>query len=128
MQHPICAARDAQYRAARAAARIGVRHPLARLLLAAAAVAAGTAWDAGHRVADLHCTRSGEQMTTKHTHGPNFGRRIDGCPRCEELTAGAAPVQRHGATRRQEEQRAAEIRHHNCRTYGCGVVCTYGDW
>jgi hypothetical protein len=39
--------------AARAAARIGSAHPLTRMLLAAAAVAAAAAWDAGHRVADL---------------------------------------------------------------------------
>src|SRR5690606_17656494 len=128
MQHSIWAARAAQYRAARAAARVGVRHPLVHLLLAAAATAAGAAWDAGYRVADLHCTRSGEQMATKHTHGPNSRSRIDGCPRGDELPAAAAPGRWHGATRRQEEQRAAEIRRHNCRTYGCGVVCTYGDW
>jgi hypothetical protein len=29
---------------------------------------------------------------TKHTHGPNFGRIVAGCPRCAELEAGAEPV------------------------------------
>jgi hypothetical protein len=32
-------------------------------------------------------------MATKHSHGPNFGRREAGCPRCEELAAGAPPVE-----------------------------------
>ncbi|MGV9290973.1 hypothetical protein [Streptomyces sp. NPDC003719] len=57
MPHLIQAARAAQHRAARAAASIGTSHPLTRLLLAAAAVAATAAWDAGHRVADLHPPR-----------------------------------------------------------------------
>ncbi|MFC5659083.1 hypothetical protein [Streptomyces nogalater] len=53
----IDAARAAQDRAARAALAVGPAHPLARLLLAAAALAAATAWDAGHRVTDLHPAR-----------------------------------------------------------------------
>jgi hypothetical protein len=55
--HPIQAARAAQQRAARAVAVVGSAHPLARALLAAAAMAAAAAWDAGHRVADLHPLR-----------------------------------------------------------------------
>ncbi|MFE2693651.1 hypothetical protein [Streptomyces mirabilis] len=32
--------------------------------------------------------------TTRHTcGGPVFGRLTDGCPRCDELSAGAEPVQ-----------------------------------
>ncbi|MDO0929729.1 hypothetical protein QQY24_31895 [Streptomyces sp. TG1A-8] len=54
MPHLIKAARAAQHRAARAATTVGPAHPLTRLLLAAAALAAAAAWDAGHRVADLH--------------------------------------------------------------------------
>ncbi|KAB2977460.1 hypothetical protein F8R89_01055 [Streptomyces sp. SS1-1] len=57
MPHRIHAARAAQHRAARAALALGPGHPLARLLLAAAAVAAAAAWEAGYRVADLHLTR-----------------------------------------------------------------------
>ncbi|MGY4965104.1 hypothetical protein [Streptomyces sp. 900105245] len=53
----IDAARTAQHRAARAASAVGPAHPLARLLLAAAALAAAAAWDAGHRVTDLHPAR-----------------------------------------------------------------------
>ncbi|MFE1927563.1 hypothetical protein ACFW91_34040, partial [Streptomyces asoensis] len=52
--HLIAAAGAARHRAARAAALLGTRHPRARALLAAAAAAAITAWEAGHRVADLH--------------------------------------------------------------------------
>ncbi len=57
MPHLIQAARTAQHRAARAAAHIGAGHPRTRLLFAAAAVAATAAWDAGHRVIDLHPSR-----------------------------------------------------------------------
>ncbi len=53
----IDAARAAQHRAARAASAVGPAHPLARLLLAAAALAAATAWEAGRRVTDLHPAR-----------------------------------------------------------------------
>ncbi|MFH8797567.1 hypothetical protein [Streptomyces sp. NPDC017941] len=41
----------------RAARAVGPAHPLARLLLAAAAVTAAAAWEAGYRVSDLHPTR-----------------------------------------------------------------------
>ncbi|USQ89921.1 hypothetical protein NFX46_40280 (plasmid) [Streptomyces phaeoluteigriseus] len=54
MIHPIHAARAAQHRATRAARTLGAAHPLTRLLFPAAAIAAAAAWDAGHRVADLH--------------------------------------------------------------------------
>ena len=29
--------------------------------------------------------------STKHTHRPNFGRKVAGCLRCMELDAGDAP-------------------------------------
>ncbi|MBB5932577.1 hypothetical protein [Streptomyces echinatus] len=58
MRQPLIdAARVAQQRAARAASAVGPAHPLARLLLTAAGLAAVTAWDAGHRVTDLHPAR-----------------------------------------------------------------------
>jgi hypothetical protein len=57
MPHLIQAARAAQQRAARAAHAVGPAHPLARRLLAAAAAAAARAWEAGHRVTDLHLPR-----------------------------------------------------------------------
>ncbi|MFC9602445.1 hypothetical protein ACFTTN_03135 [Streptomyces niveus] len=50
----ISAARAAQHHAARAALARGLRHPITRTLLAAAAMAAATAYQAGHRVHDIH--------------------------------------------------------------------------
>ncbi|MEU3050114.1 hypothetical protein ABZ705_27005 [Streptomyces sp. NPDC006984] len=47
-------ARAAQHYAARALTHWDTAHPATRLLLAAAALAATQAWDAGHRVPELH--------------------------------------------------------------------------
>jgi hypothetical protein len=66
--------------------------------------------------------------TTQHTHQVVFGRKVDGCPRCGELKAGAAPVRWAPSRREQDEQRAAEIRAHDCEKSGCSIVCTFGDW
>jgi hypothetical protein len=76
--------------------------------------------------------------TTKHTHGPNFGRRVDGCPRCAELDEGAEPVSLAWVdNRRQTEQddaeRTAAIRAHFAAGGPhegglCGPVCTAFDW
>ncbi|MCQ4203891.1 hypothetical protein SOM70_35825 [Streptomyces salinarius] len=65
MPHLIHAARAAQHRAARAAAHVGTSHPLTRLLLTAAAMAAAAAWEAGHRVADLHPPRQPHKGRTR---------------------------------------------------------------
>lgn len=73
------------------------------------------------------------QTTTKHNHGPNFGRREDDCPRCVELDNGA-PVRRPGWVNslgkraRDEQATLAAIRSHDCRKSNCGVVCTAFDW
>jgi hypothetical protein len=67
-------------------------------------------------------------MTTKHNHAPRFGQKFDGCPRCEELKAGAEPVRWAKSRAQQDEERAAEIRAHDCRASGCSIVCTFGDW
>lgn len=66
--------------------------------------------------------------TTKHNHGPNFGRKIEGCPRCDELKNGAEPIV--WAFKRSDEDRVRceEIRAHDCSQARCGVVCTFGDW
>ncbi|MFJ2635808.1 hypothetical protein ACIO6U_28190 [Streptomyces sp. NPDC087422] len=74
---------------------------------------------------------------TKHTHQVVFGRKVDGCPRCQELAAGAEPV-RWAPSRREREQaddteRAAAIRAHFApggphSRAACGPVCTFGDW
>lgn len=75
-------------------------------------------------------------MTTKHTcGGPAFGRMTPGCPRCDELLAGAAPVTqswRDRAKRDEEIRKASHAAHfapggpHQRGT--CGPVCTFGDW
>jgi len=72
-------------------------------------------------------------MTTRHTcnngDGPSFGRKTAGCPRCDELIAGAAPVK---WARSQAAIRSEAIRQHfdgaHHRSGGCGPVCTFGEW
>lgn len=72
--------------------------------------------------------------TTKHTcGGPTFGRKTPGCPRCDELLAGAAPVQWAGSWRKDNERREAEYgRRHAVTCPICtgrtGGVCTWGQW
>ena len=60
-------------------------------------------------------------MATKHSHGPNFGRYVEDCPRCIELANGAAPVDAY--SRRAEEPKTTA---HTCggpvfgkKTPGC---------
>ena len=72
-------------------------------------------------------------MATKHTHQVVFGRKVDGCPRCAELLAGAAPVVWKGMDAeskkfraRQEAAQLYAIRHHDCKASHCGPVCTLG--
>lgn len=75
-------------------------------------------------------------MTTKHTcnsgNGLVFGRKTVGCPRCDEMIAGAAPVRWAHAKASQDAQRCREIdahfTGHKHRSGGCGPVCTFGDW
>lgn len=72
-------------------------------------------------------------MTTKHicnaSNGPVFGRKTAGCPRCDELLAGAKPVVWKLSN---DAIRSAEIRAHfnsiQHRTGKCGPVCTFGEW
>jgi len=76
----------------------------------------------------------------KHTcnngHGPSFGRKTAGCPRCDELLAGAAPVSwggRRRSTRAEENAREAHRLAHfaaggpHARGL-CGPVCTAFDY
>ena len=67
---------------------------------------------------------------TKHDHAPNFGRIVDGCPRCAELKAGASPIRwnAYEQKRADEAARLRAIRSHDCRASGCGVVCTAFEW
>lgn len=74
-------------------------------------------------------------MPTKHSHGANFGRRVEGCPRCAELDAGAKPIEWRGSARvkaRENARHARELEAHFAsdkhRGGGCGPVCTFGDW
>lgn len=71
-------------------------------------------------------------MTTKHTHEPNFGRRVAGCPRCDELNNGAAPITWAPSRAQLDAKRSAEIHAHFNSHYHraglCGVQCTFGDW
>lgn len=52
-------------------------------------------------------------MATQHSHGPNWGRRVPGCPRCAELDAGAEPrgwgtsVERE----REDDRSRREVQH-----------------
>lgn len=78
--------------------------------------------------------------TTKHTcnggNGPVFGRKTPGCPRCDELAAGATPVKWDIRDRAAEDrQRAAEIHAHyasfptpEAHRAHCGGCCTFGEW
>lgn len=91
-------------------------------------------------VSDMTWTKS---TTTKHTcGGPVFGRKTPGCPRCDELLAGAAPVQWAGASSKRCTKcggpddagcmvpvcYACQIKAHDCRANNCGPVCTAFDW
>jgi hypothetical protein len=77
-----------------------------------------------------------KSTTTKHTcGGPTFGRKTPGCPRCDELLAGAAPVVQswRGQRQRDEAERSAAIHAHFApggphNRGDCGPVCTAFDW
>jgi hypothetical protein len=76
--------------------------------------------------------------TCNDGRGPHFGRKTPGCPRCDELLAGAparTPAWVEALQRRQEND-AQDRRWHAEHfapggphaTGACGPVCTYGDW
>lgn len=50
-------------------------------------------------------------MATKHSHGPNFGRHVDDCPRCNELAGGAAPVADSNRARRDDTPKTTKHTH-----------------
>lgn len=67
----------------------------------------------------------------RHNHTPQpFGKRMPygDCPRCDALHDGAEPRQGWRSRRGDDEQRAREIRAHDCQRSGCASVCTFGDW
>lgn len=83
-----------------------------------------------------------KSTTTKHTcptnwnGAPFFGRKTPGCPRCDELLAGAKPVE-FTAWKRSKELMARmdkdAIEHmksekHRLGLCNGGLPCTYGQW
>lgn len=67
--------------------------------------------------------------TTPHNHQVVFGKRVDGCPRCDELKAGAAPVKGWGARKKEQEAEFTRaLKAHDCKVSNCGPVCTFGGW
>ena len=73
-------------------------------------------------------------MNTKHNHQVVFGRKVDGCPRCAELIAGAAPVKwawAENAKRRAafEAERSNAIRNHDFAACTAkNIACTCFEW
>ncbi len=65
MQPPIRMVRTAQHLAVRAITHRGLAHPITLALLAAAATAAATAWEAGHHVTDTHPPLRGTERNTR---------------------------------------------------------------
>jgi hypothetical protein len=66
--------------------------------------------------------------------GPAFGRKTPGCPRCDQLLAGAPAIVQDRGTRRADDdaRQRLELAQHFAsekhRSGGCGPVCTKGDW
>jgi hypothetical protein len=77
-------------------------------------------------------TESLNEETTKHSHNSNFGKHVEGCPRCHELKNGHAPIKWKMKPKDHEQSRSADIKahfdSHKHRSGGCGPVCTYGEW
>lgn len=81
-------------------------------------------------------TKNTMNTPTKHTcnngFGPSFGKKTTGCPRCDELLAGAPARQWRGVELKKYNEKvdrlyreAHAIRHANGE---CGVVCTAMEW
>ena len=63
-------------------------------------------------------------MKTQHTcGGPVFGQKTPGCPRCDELLAGAAPRPARFTPRPVRNPAP-----HSCKASKCAIVCTWGEW
>jgi hypothetical protein len=71
------------------------------------------------------------KRTTRHTcndgRPPVFGRKTPGCPRCDELLAGAAPIV-WGPTKAERDLARSYRLAHDCVKSGCLPICTFGDW
>ena len=82
------------------------------------------------------------KQAAQHTcGGPAFGRKTPGCPRCDELLAGAPARQqawretrkcRCGAPAQKGYIaaicRRCEMAAHDCNASKCGAVCTAFQW
>lgn len=70
-------------------------------------------------------------VSTKHScGGPVFGRKTAGCPRCDELLAGAKPVESWTKRSPFDGSVDRDIKHY-CVVNGvdkCGIICTHGEW
>ena len=72
----------------------------------------------------------------KHTcGGPVFGKMTDGCPRCEELKAGAPAIQQPWrakytpeAKRRERDAFREQLAREQAKAAREGRVCTFGEW
>ena len=63
-----------------------------------------------------------KSTTTKHTcGGPVFGKKTPGCPRCDELLAGSAPVRWEWAERDKADRKAGRGK------YASYVPCKHED-
>ena len=61
--------------------------------------------------------------------GPVFGRLTGGCPRCDELRAGAAPKKGWGRSSRYNGGYSSKkLALHSCKESNCGPICTWGEW
>lgn len=77
-----------------------------------------------------------EEKGTQHDHGPNFGKKVEGCKRCDELKGGSparqAPWMKGRKSKaEQEAQRSEEIHKHFSdpdHDKKCGRMCTKFDW
>ena len=58
--------------------------------------------------------------------GPVFGRLTGGCPRCDELRAGAAPKQGWGRPKSRFD--GYSTKPHSCQESNCAPICVHGDW
>ena len=73
-------------------------------------------------------TRAAPEVEVEAVHtcgGPVFGRLTGGCPRCDELRAGAAPKQGWGRSSRFDGYATEK---HSCQESNCAPICTFGDW
>jgi hypothetical protein len=71
-------------------------------------------------------------MTTKHSHESNFGRKVDGCPRCIELSNGAEAVRWSKSRAELDAGFRIDYAAHRASCRRCQgldpLPCTFGEW